>query len=68
MGKKCDSCGINYVPGEGWMACPGCGRVLCPHCSELESHEDRDIEKLREGDAVTRLQVLCPSCSIEMIH
>jgi hypothetical protein len=67
MGKKCDSCGIKYVAGEGWMSCPGCGRVLCPQCAEGESHEDRDIQKLRDGDAYTRMQVLCPSCSIEMI-
>jgi len=67
MGKKCDACGIKYVPGEGWMSCPGCGRVLCPQCAEAESHEDREIEKLREGDVYERMQVLCPSCAIEMI-
>jgi predicted RNA-binding Zn-ribbon protein involved in translation (DUF1610 family) len=68
MEKKCDSCGMTHMPDNGWVTCPDCGKVLCPRCAEQESHEDRQIEKLREGDAVTRLNVLCPSCAIQIIR
>jgi len=68
MGKKCESCGLEYVPNEGWVECPECGKGYCLRCSDKMRQEQKDIEKLREGDAVTRLQILCPSCSLEMLR
>lgn len=68
MMKKCENCGVEYIPNEGWVECPECGRVYCYHCSDKMRHERNEIEKLREGDAFTRLQILCPSCSIEMLR
>lgn len=67
MKKKCDSCGQDYRSDEDWIKCPHCGRILCPRCTERESKEHIYIEKLREGDAYTRLRFMCPSCSIEMM-
>jgi predicted RNA-binding Zn-ribbon protein involved in translation (DUF1610 family) len=68
MEKRCESCGLDYVSEEGWAECPDCGKVYCPRCSDDMRKEKRTIEKLREGDAYTRLRILCPSCSIEMLH
>ena len=68
MKKKCESCGMDYTADEGWVECPDCGKVYCLHCTDQMRKENREIEKLREGDAITRLQILCPSCSIEMLR
>ena len=68
MKKKCESCGLDYLADEGWVTCPDCGKTYCLHCSDQMRKESKDIERLREGDAITRLQILCPSCSLEMIR
>ncbi len=68
MKKKCAACGAEYSPEHRWMECPDCGKVYCPSCADRMSKESREIEKLRAGDAYTRLRVLCPSCSVELIH
>ena len=66
MDKKCESCGKEYVSDESWLECPDCGKTFCQHCSDKMMKEHRDIEKLREGDSYTRVQILCPSCATEM--
>ena len=69
MKKKCESCGLDFVPkDEGWSECPDCGKIYCPKCSDEMRQEKKEIERLREGDAYTRLKVLCPSCNVEMLH
>ena len=68
MKKKCDSCGVDYLEDEGWVECPDCGKFYCLHCTDKMREESRKIEKLRDGDAFTRVQILCPSCSIEMLR
>jgi hypothetical protein len=68
MEKQCDSCGTFYAPDQKWFSCPDCGNVYCPDCAESMTKEAKDIEKLRDGDAYTRLHILCPSCSIEMMR
>ena len=68
MGKKCEACGLDQVDDKGWADCPDCGKVYCPNCADKMSKEHRDIEKLREGDAYTRIQLMCPSCSLEMLR
>jgi predicted RNA-binding Zn-ribbon protein involved in translation (DUF1610 family) len=64
--KKCANCGLDYTADEGWVSCPDCGKMYCLHCSDKMRKEHNDIEKLRDGDAMTRIQILCPSCSLEM--
>jgi hypothetical protein len=66
MGKKCEACGADYNADEGWVTCPDCGKSYCLNCSDKMRQESKEIERLREGDAITRLQTLCPSCSLEM--
>ena len=68
MAKECESCGLAYTGDEDWVKCPDCGKVYCPQCSDKMREEDHKIEQLREGDAITRVQILCPSCSIEMLR
>jgi hypothetical protein len=68
MKKKCESCGLESGGDEGWSECRDCGKFYCPECSAKMSKEQHDIEKLREGDSFTRVQVLCPSCSLEMLR
>jgi predicted RNA-binding Zn-ribbon protein involved in translation (DUF1610 family) len=68
MEKKCAGCGLDYNTDEGWVTCPECGEMYCLHCTDKMRKEQHDIERLREADAITRLQILCPSCSIDMIY
>lgn len=68
MGKKCEACGLDYVAEKGWAECPDCGKVYCPDCTDKMKEEQHDIEKLREGDAYTRLRVMCPSCALDMLQ
>lgn len=66
MKKKCYDCGKDPVEGHDWSECPSCGETLCPTCRQNRDKERREIERLKEGDAYTRLQVLCPSCQAYM--
>jgi hypothetical protein len=68
MSKKCESCGLEHTGDEGWAECPDCGKHYCPNCTEKMKKEHEEIEKLREGDAFTRVQILCPSCSMDMLR
>ena len=68
MEKKCASCGLDYIADEGWVTCPECGQTYCLRCSDKMRKEHQDIEKLRDADAYTRVQILCPTCSLEMIR
>lgn len=63
MEKTCYSCGKAHVEGGDWKECPSCGELLCPECVQKTSKERKEIERLRDGDAHTRIQILCPSCS-----
>ncbi|MBI4763699.1 MAG: hypothetical protein HY787_03730 [Deltaproteobacteria bacterium] len=68
MKKACKGCGLEYTDDEGWVSCPECGEMYCLHCTDKMRKEHQEIEKLRDGDPITRLQILCPSCSIDMIN
>lgn len=67
MKGKCHDCGVNQKEKK-WMTCPSCKTTLCQNCHQKKVESERkDIERLREGDPHTRLQVLCPSCQSHMI-
>lgn len=63
MDKPCYSCGKAPVEGEEWKKCPSCGEMLCPECAYKSEKERKELERLRDGDAHSRIQILCPSCS-----
>lgn len=67
MSNKCSSCGLKSMGDEGWRECKDCGKIYCPECAGKMHEEDRDIQLLRDGDDITRMQVLCPSCSVDMM-
>jgi predicted RNA-binding Zn-ribbon protein involved in translation (DUF1610 family) len=66
--KKCASCGTVYEGDEGWLTCPECGKAYCLRCTDKMRKEQQDIERLRNEDAFTRAQILCPSCSLVLIR
>lgn len=63
MEKTCYLCKKPHAEGEDWGKCPSCGEMLCPECVQRTAKERKELEQLRDGDAHTRLQILCPSCS-----
>ena len=62
--KECAGCSATSDEVSGWAECPDCGRAYCPTCVDRMGmrEEEEKIKKLREGDAYTRLNLLCPSC------
>lgn len=66
--KKCAACGAEYSGEEGWMHCPDCGETYCLRCTDRMRKEQQEIDRLRKEDAFTRAQILCPSCSLELIR
>jgi predicted RNA-binding Zn-ribbon protein involved in translation (DUF1610 family) len=64
---QCSSCERTHSEDEKWHSCPECGKVLCLECAEgKEKKEVAILKKVREGDAHTRLELLCPSCGTGM--
>lgn len=64
----CISCGKPRDTDEKWMTCPNCGCNMCHNCGIQEQKEKKEIDKLRKGDPVERLQVTCPKCGQGMIY
>ncbi len=65
---QCSSCGRTAEVSDQWRQCPKCGYVVCHSCRSQNEEEQKEIEKLRKGDAYDRLIVTCPSCSYGMVR
>ncbi len=65
---KCTTCGHVEEASDNWYKCPECGYTICHRCGKQQQKEQKDLEKIRKGNAHDRLEATCPSCSHGMIN